>query len=229
MLKTPSVFHPVHHLRYFNQEGSAWTPKDVDNKIVELKRMYEKVYSPFDKTGTSRSAPSQPLQTTASKEKFSYDDDDDDDDDDTNAFDEYWRSGRISSKQYERAAHSSPLDFWTPQLVQPRRRPLAEMAIDFLSAPPTSCDAERAFSAGRRTVNDYQHRTRHDLLDAKVCVGNWAAPTAPFFGSVEAIIKKATATMTAEMRGKKRAIPAKRSQVGEVIEVDGSSDGDEVA
>ena len=61
--------------------------------------------------------------------------------------------------------------------------------------PVGTVNAERAFSAGCRTVNGYRHDTKHDLRDAKVCVGNWAERTAPLFGSVEATIKKAKIVM----------------------------------
>ena len=33
------------------------------------------------------------------------------------------------------------------------------------------CDADRAFSAGRRLFNNLQHRTKNDLLDSEPCVG----------------------------------------------------------
>ena len=100
-----------------------------------------------------------------------------------------------------------------------RNKVIVEMAIDFLTVPPTSCDVERAFSAGRRTINDFQHATSHDLLDAKVCIGNWAAPGSPFLGSVQATIKKATTVMEAEMRRKGKNVPTKRTNSSDLIEV----------
>ncbi|SGY21060.1 BQ5605_C016g08189 [Microbotryum silenes-dioicae] len=49
---------------------------------------------------------------------------------------------------------------------------------DFLTTPWTAYDAERAFSAGRRTINQLQHATSGSLLNAKICVGSWAGAVA---------------------------------------------------
>ena len=191
--------------------------------------MYGKTYRRYDQTDHAHSAPISPLATNSSRETFAYAYDEEAESEHIDAFEEYRREGPITPRQYGER-YESPLEFWQPQLSQPRRRALAEMAIDFLSIPPTSCDVERAFSAGRRTINDFQHRTRHDLLDAKVCVGNWAAPSGPFLGSVDATIKKATEVMTAKMKGnasttgEEKTVPSKRK----IIEVRDDSDDEDL-
>ncbi|SCZ94164.1 BZ3500_MvSof-1268-A1-R1_Chr12-2g03729 [Microbotryum saponariae] len=50
------------------------------------------------------------------------------------------------------------------------------MAIDFITIPPTACDAERAFSTGRRTINYMQHSTSAEVLNAKMCLARHARP-----------------------------------------------------
>ncbi|SGY79837.1 BQ5605_C008g05233 [Microbotryum silenes-dioicae] len=49
---------------------------------------------------------------------------------------------------------------------------------DFLTTPWTAYDAERAFSAGRRTINQLQHATSGSLLNAKTWCGSWAGAVA---------------------------------------------------
>ena len=183
--------------------------------------MYSKVYLRYNHADAAQSVmklvtPGNPL------ESFLYAEDEADEREDADAFERYRREKPLSEFEYKHQQYTSPVDYWRPQLTEPRRRALAEMAIDFLSIPPTSCDVERAFSAGRRTINDYQHRTKHDLLDAKVCVGNWASPAAPFHGTIDETIKRATEVMTSTMKGKSKIIPAKRT----IIEVEESEGGD---
>ncbi|CAE6474836.1 unnamed protein product [Rhizoctonia solani] len=50
---------------------------------------------------------------------------------------------------------------------------LGRMALDVLTAPSSSVDAERAFSGGRMAVNYRQHRTSVETFRAKMAVGSW--------------------------------------------------------
>ncbi|OJT13582.1 hypothetical protein TRAPUB_9870 [Trametes pubescens] len=73
---------------------------------------------------------------------------------------------------------SDPLKYWdlvlksTPE--SSGQHALAQMAIDFLSAPATSTDAERAFSRGRLTVSRLRHSLADESVRANTVLGSWA-------------------------------------------------------
>lgn len=67
----------------------------------------------------------------------------------------------------------SPLAWWC-QKQQIRSYPrLSRMAIDILSVPPGSADAESAFSGGRRTLSWDRERMTCANLEKVECIGNW--------------------------------------------------------
>ncbi|KAF8960347.1 hypothetical protein BDZ97DRAFT_1665906 [Flammula alnicola] len=53
------------------------------------------------------------------------------------------------------------------------------MALDFLSAPASSVDAERAFSGGRLQVGHLQHNMSSQTFKARVALASWI--NTPFF------------------------------------------------
>ncbi|KAG9077535.1 hypothetical protein FS749_010569 [Ceratobasidium sp. UAMH 11750] len=63
------------------------------------------------------------------------------------------------------------LAYWTRE--QSQGSPIAEMALDILTAPASSVDAERAFSSGRMAVNYRQHRMNLSTFRAKMALGSW--------------------------------------------------------
>ncbi|KEP49957.1 hAT family dimerization protein [Rhizoctonia solani 123E] len=63
------------------------------------------------------------------------------------------------------------MEWWAAQ--EKSGSPVARMALDVLSSPATSVDAERAFSGGRMTVNYQQHRMGLDTFRAKMAIGSW--------------------------------------------------------
>ncbi|CAE7097739.1 unnamed protein product [Rhizoctonia solani] len=63
------------------------------------------------------------------------------------------------------------ITYWQHELN--KSAPLARMALDILSAPASSVDAERAFSGGRMAVNYRQHRMSVTTFRAKMAVGSW--------------------------------------------------------
>jgi hypothetical protein len=85
---------------------------------------------------------------------------------------------------------------------------LARMALDYLTAPgayshlcsmllhtnpciATSVDVERAFSAGRLTINHLQHNMSSETFEAKMAVGSWyGTPLLPGISDVAAIIRE---------------------------------------
>ncbi|CAE7107559.1 unnamed protein product [Rhizoctonia solani] len=69
------------------------------------------------------------------------------------------------------AQHGGILGYWHHEL---KRRPaLAQMALDFLTAPATSVDAERAFSGGRLMINHLQHQMSSQTFQAQMAIGSW--------------------------------------------------------
>ena len=64
------------------------------------------------------------------------------------------------------------LKYWHHmRATQPR---LAQMALDYLSAPASSVDAERAFSCGQLQVNHLQHGINSQSFKAKLTIGSWS-------------------------------------------------------
>ncbi|KAG2144040.1 hypothetical protein BD769DRAFT_1421270, partial [Suillus cothurnatus] len=47
------------------------------------------------------------------------------------------------------------------------------MALDFLSAPASSVDAEHAFSGGHLQVNHHQHGISSQTFKVQVAIGLW--------------------------------------------------------
>ncbi|CAE6424423.1 unnamed protein product [Rhizoctonia solani] len=80
----------------------------------------------------------------------------------------YLTSAPVDRDEVERVGL---LKYW--QLEMQKSAPLARMALDILSAPASSVDAERAFSGGRMAINYRQHRTSIATFRAKMAVGSW--------------------------------------------------------
>lgn len=89
----------------------------------------------------------------------------------------------------ELKAAGGVLKYWENRhTVTPR---LARMALDFLSVPACSVDAERAFSGGRLQVCHLQHRISFQSFKAQVAVGSWyGSPVLPETKYIAGIINK---------------------------------------
>ncbi|PIL32390.1 hypothetical protein GSI_05636 [Ganoderma sinense ZZ0214-1] len=74
-----------------------------------------------------------------------------------------------------RTKQTDPLKFWNNALQNGTADPnLARMALDVLSTPATSMDAERAFSRGRLTVSRLRHSLSDQSVRASTVLGSWA-------------------------------------------------------
>jgi len=62
---------------------------------------------------------------------------------------------------------------WWDEVGQKLYPTLYVVALDYLSIPATSCDCERAFSSGRRTVNDDRNRLAGATIEALQLQKNW--------------------------------------------------------
>ncbi|QRV80101.1 hAT family dimerization protein [Ceratobasidium sp. AG-Ba] len=99
----------------------------------------------------------------------------------------YFNSPCISSDII--AQHGGMLGYWHHEL---KRRPaVAQMALDYLTAPATSVDAERAFSGGRLTINHLQHQMSVQTFQAQMAIGAWfGTPLLPDISYATRIIEK---------------------------------------
>ncbi|KAF8701555.1 hypothetical protein RHS03_06509, partial [Rhizoctonia solani] len=65
------------------------------------------------------------------------------------------------------------------------------MALDYLIAPATSVNAERAFSTGQLTIKHLQHNMAPETFEAKMSVGSWfGTPFLPKISNIAAIVSE---------------------------------------
>ena len=62
---------------------------------------------------------------------------------------------------------------WWDEVGQKLYPTLYVIALDYLSIPATSCECERAFNSGRRTVNDDRNRLAGATIEALQLQKNW--------------------------------------------------------
>ena len=74
-------------------------------------------------------------------------------------------------------AETDPLQHWLGVLVGRPESRLARMAIDYLSAPASSVDAERAFSRGALTVTHRRHALSDTSTRNSIVLGAWLGAT----------------------------------------------------
>lgn len=70
-----------------------------------------------------------------------------------------------------------PLQYWQGVLLGRPESRLAQMAIDYLSAPAASVDAERAFSRGALTVTHRRHALSDTSTRNSIVLGSWLRET----------------------------------------------------
>ncbi|QRV80904.1 hAT family dimerization protein [Ceratobasidium sp. AG-Ba] len=83
----------------------------------------------------------------------------------------YLRTEPVSSEVIRLAG--GPLRYWESQTSFKSYSSLARFAIDYLSAPASSVDVERAFSCGRLMNNHLQHQMLPDTFCAKMALQSW--------------------------------------------------------
>jgi len=74
-------------------------------------------------------------------------------------------------------AAADPLQYWVGVLVGRPESRLARMAIDYLSAPASSVEAERAFSRGALTVTHRRHVLSDKSTRNSIVLGAWLKDT----------------------------------------------------
>jgi hAT family C-terminal dimerisation region len=84
---------------------------------------------------------------------------------------------------------TDPLQFWLGvSISQPGSR-IAQMAIDYLSAPAASADAERAFSRGALTVTHRRHALSDVSTRNSIVLGGWLGTTNPVIVPKDGLIQ----------------------------------------
>ena len=74
-------------------------------------------------------------------------------------------------------AGTDPLKFWVGVLISRPESRLARMAIDYLSAPASSVEVERAFSRGALTVTHRHHTLSDQSTRNSIVLGAWLKET----------------------------------------------------
>jgi hypothetical protein len=64
--------------------------------------------------------------------------------------------------------------YWLRPAVRVKYPSLARMAIDMLSIPAMSAEAERIFSSAGFTLNSRRRRLREETLEAMLCLTHWS-------------------------------------------------------
>ena len=71
----------------------------------------------------------------------------------------------------------NPIQYWHGALVLRPDSRLARMALDYLSAPASSVDVERAFSRGALTVTHRRHSLSDTSTRNSIVLGGWLKDT----------------------------------------------------
>ncbi len=96
-----------------------------------------------------------------------------------------------------------PLLFWQGVLMGRPESQLAKMAIDYLSTPASSVDAERAFSRGALTVTHHRHSLSDVSTRNSIVLGAWLQETnlVPTLDLIEFFRKKTDRSQSVSTRG----------------------------
>ncbi|KAJ3520365.1 hypothetical protein NM688_g9172 [Phlebia brevispora] len=147
MYRCAMILHPSYKLNYFRSH--QWPATWIDTSIEILREQWEAHYKPIDTPVPSPMRSSSMVQSSASLSTINLSDDND-------LFAEIDSFGMDTTDDPISAYLKSstepvadPLRYWTSKL---NHSPLACMVLDFLSAPASSVEVERAFSHGGLTV-----------------------------------------------------------------------------
>ncbi|KAG9119766.1 hypothetical protein FRC07_005051 [Ceratobasidium sp. 392] len=114
-----------------------------------------------------------------------------------NSIENYLRTEPVSRKLVKLAG--GPLRYWEAQKSQMSCPELAQFALDYLSAPASSVDAERAFSSGRLMTNHLQHQMSDDTFRAKMALRLWyKTPLLPEVSEVASLLANRLSGLTQE-------------------------------
>ncbi|EIW52838.1 uncharacterized protein TRAVEDRAFT_87097, partial [Trametes versicolor FP-101664 SS1] len=149
------VLHPAYKAQYFRDH--RWLKEWITVAIDITKEEWNNHYKP------KKAAPANSAAMFASINRK---------DTTTDALDKYLEAAPDSTVD-------DPLKYWNTRLESTRDKSspeaaLARMALDFLSAPATSTDAERSFSCGHLTVSRLRHSLADESVRTSTILGSWA-------------------------------------------------------
>lgn len=108
-----------------------------------------------------------------------------------------------------------PIAYWTAVIGL---HPLAQMALDFLSAPAASVDVERAFSRGGLTVSKRRHGLSDESIRSATVLGSWS--------TVDGLIPEEDLLERFRNKNKRSGRTAARKETVDIDEDSDSSDSD---
>ncbi|OJT11245.1 hypothetical protein TRAPUB_12245 [Trametes pubescens] len=174
------ILHPKHKLQYFRDQ--EWTEEWINNAVEVIRKEWRTHYKPKpaaadvdhqtpsgkDKgkgkvPGPGRRSAQQSQDATIAM--FAT----------VNGSDKAAKADALESylESPQQTTVTDPLEHWNLMLQTPEA-PLARMALDYLSVPATSTDAERAFSRGHLTVSRLRHALNDSSVRAGTVLGSWA-------------------------------------------------------
>lgn len=178
----------------------AWFDKNPDWRLedrAEARRIvqtrWEESYSSIPQPTVGLTCRDEDGQPKQKRSKWALPEDDDDERPSVvlDSIETYLDSPPI--KKSEVKAAGGVLKYWENcRATRPR---LARMALDYLSAPASSVDAERAFSGGPFQVNHLQQQMGSESFKAQVAVRSWYnTPLLPGASFAAAIIENRLST-----------------------------------
>ncbi|KAF7969646.1 hypothetical protein HWV62_26741 [Athelia sp. TMB] len=146
------------------EKNPDWRTQDCLKATQVLRTRWTETYAPLSSLATARE--SEARQATGPPKARSR-----------------WASSFRSTDAVAAAVDPDTLDVYLAAAPIPKadidqskgsRPRLSRMALDFLTAPTSSVDAERAFSVGRLQVNHLQHNMSSQSFKAQMALGAWA-------------------------------------------------------
>ncbi|EAU88633.2 hypothetical protein CC1G_01006 [Coprinopsis cinerea okayama7 len=163
------LLHPRMKANYFTRHKwpAAWITEAKEITRREWLDNYKTASSATSARNTPAAAPvdAQSDRFSKARQRVNEYRDMAPDDDEVDALEEWLSTPPVKTKL-------DPIKYWFKQKQD--GHPLAQMALDFLSAPATSTDAERAFSRGGLTVSKLRHALSAKSVRATTVLGSWA-------------------------------------------------------
>ncbi|EJD41569.1 hypothetical protein AURDEDRAFT_127071 [Auricularia subglabra TFB-10046 SS5] len=175
------IMCPQRKLHWFHK--NKWRPDD----IVEARRVAIACWNASYKGDAPELSPSAPSTAAAKKKRaaqsvYALEDSDDDEPcarGQQDTIEAYLDSPTVDYNAVK--SYGGLMQYWEAQRkVTPR---VAQMALDFLSAPATSVDVERTFSNGRLKVSHLQHNKSTETFQAQMALRSWDGQ--PFWPGID--------------------------------------------
>ncbi|EEB91800.1 hypothetical protein MPER_09785, partial [Moniliophthora perniciosa FA553] len=157
------VLHPRYKAQYFHD--AEWEQEWIDTAVNSARETWCKFYK-IKVTAVARPSTADDNNPFAAVERYGLNTTED-------VFEEYIASPRDTSI-------TDVIAHWSARLPKPDDRiitsqhMLAQMALDFLSAPATSTDVECLFSHAGLVVDKHHHSLGAESTQESVCLQHWS-------------------------------------------------------